>query len=60
MTENNDKKIKEEKTKCENKVSYRIYAEADFVRRTYGKNEKMQIYRCPFCENWHLKNRKKK
>jgi len=51
---------KTEEEKCREKVSYRIWAEADFVRRTIGKNEKMQIYGCPFCGNWHLKKRKKK
>lgn len=59
MTEN-DNKRKEEKKKCEKKVSYRFYAEVEYIRRTIANENKMQIYRCPICDNFHLKKKKKK
>jgi len=56
----NTKKTKEEKQKCEDKVAYRVWAEADYVRRMVVKDKKMRIYRCPFCDNFHLTSKKEK
>jgi len=59
MTEN-DNKRKEEKKKCEDKVSYRTFSEANYVRRTYGKDQRMSVYKCPLCFNFHIKKKNKK
>jgi len=50
----NSEKNKVEKQKCQDKIVYRTYSEANFEIKIRMKNRELRVYRCPFCDNFHL------